>query len=87
MPDIVFGLDCAKKTTGETFSTIGGKTSLCAEVRSWKDGNTGAGTKECGGSQFVPINGGEKKSFSCDIFPGMTTMQPQQEIMLQAQMK
>ena len=32
-----------------------------AEVRSWKDGNTGVGTNECGGNQFVPINGGEKK--------------------------
>ena len=40
---------------------IGGETRLCAEVRSWKDGNTGVGTKECGGNQFVLINGGEKK--------------------------
>ena len=43
------------------FSSIGGKTYLCAEVRSWKDGNTGVGTNECGGNKFVPINGGEKK--------------------------
>ena len=42
-------------------STIGGKTRLCAELRSWKDVNTGVGTKECGGNQFVPINGGGKK--------------------------
>ena len=38
-------------------------------MRSWKDGNTGVGTNECGGNQFVPINGGEKKKFTCDIFP------------------
>ena len=25
------------------------------------DGNTRVGTNECGGNQFVPINGGEKK--------------------------
>ena len=56
----MFGLDCSKKQHNNTrnFSTIGGKTRLCAEVRSWKDGNTGAGTKKCGGNQFVPINGG-----------------------------
>ena len=40
-----------QKTTREIF----------AEVRSWKDGNKGVGTNECGGNQFVPINGGEKK--------------------------
>ena len=43
------------------FSAIGGKTCLCAEVRLWKDGNTGVGTDESGGNQFVPINGAEKK--------------------------
>ena len=49
------------KNNKQNFSTIGGKTRLCAEERSWKDGNTGVGTKECGGDQFAPINGGEKK--------------------------
>ena len=49
-----------KKNT-RNFSAIGGKTCLCAEVRSWKDGNTGVGTNECGGNQFVSVNGGEKK--------------------------
>ena len=33
-------------------------------MRSGKDGNTGVGTNECGGNQFVPINGGEKKHCS-----------------------
>ena len=56
----MFGLDCAKNNT-RNFSAIGGKTCLCTEVRSGKDGNTGVGTNECGGNQFVPINGGEKK--------------------------
>ena len=46
---------------------------MCPEMRLWKDGNTGVGTKECGGNQFVLIDGGEKnsekKQFSCDIFP------------------
>ena len=49
------------KNNTRNFSVIGGKTCLCAEVRSWKDGNTGVGTNECGGNQFVPINAGEKK--------------------------
>ena len=49
------------KNNTQNFSAIGGKTCLRAEVRSWKDGNTGVGTNECGGNQFVPINGGEKK--------------------------
>ena len=49
------------KNNKRNFSTIGGKTRLCAEERSWKDGITGVGTKECGGDQFAPINGGEKK--------------------------
>ena len=40
------------------FSAIGGKTCLRAEVRSWKGGNTGVGTNECGGNQFVPWKGG-----------------------------
>ena len=57
---IVFGLDCTKKQHAE-FSAIGSKTCLCAEARSWKDGNTGVGTNECRGNQFVPINEGEKK--------------------------
>ena len=38
-------------------------------MRSWKDGNTGVGTNECGGNQFVPINGGGKKKFTCEIIP------------------
>ena len=51
------------------FSAIGGKTCLCAEVRSWKDGNTGVGTSECGGNQFVPVNGGKKKIVYLPHFP------------------
>ena len=57
----MFGLDFTKKKKTRNFSAIGGKTCMRAEVRSWKDGNTGVGTNECGGNQFVPINGGEKK--------------------------
>ena len=49
------------KNNTQIFSAIGGKKYLRAEVRSWKDGNTGVGTNECRGNQFVPINGGEKK--------------------------
>ena len=49
------------KINTRNFSVIGGKTCLCSGVRSWKDGNTGIGRNECGGNQFVPINGGEKK--------------------------
>ena len=49
------------KNITRNFSAIGGKTCLRAEERSWKDGNTGVGTNECRGNQFVPINGGEKK--------------------------
>ena len=58
----MFGLDCTNiKINTRIFSAIGGKSCLCAEVRSWKDGNIGVGTNECGGNQFVPVNGGEKK--------------------------
>ena len=49
------------KNNTRNFSAIGGKTCLCAKVRSWKDSNTEVGTNECGGNQFVPVNGGEKK--------------------------
>ena len=49
------------KNNTRNFSAIGSKTCFCAEVRLWKDGNTGVGTNECGGNQFVPINGGENK--------------------------
>ena len=49
------------KNNTRNASAIGGKTCLCAEVTSWKDGNTAVGTNECGGNQFVPINGGGKK--------------------------
>ena len=44
-------------------------------MRSWKDGNTGVGTKECGWNRFAPINGGGggggegRNSFFCDILP------------------
>ena len=38
-------------------------------MRSWKDGNTGVGTNECGGKQSVPINGGEKKTFLATFSP------------------
>ena len=49
--------------TGSTGVVHGPGSMFCIrpEVRSWKDGNTGVGTNECGGNQFVPINGGEKK--------------------------
>ena len=49
------------KNNKRNFSTIEGKTRFFSEERSWKDDNTGVGTKECGGNQFAPINGGEKK--------------------------
>ena len=52
---------CVWKNNTRNFSAIGGKTCFFAEVRSWKDGNTGVGTNECRGNQFVPVNGGEKK--------------------------
>ena len=64
MPDnntLLIGYWIVLKNNRRDFSAIGGKTCLCAEVRSWKDGNTGVGTNECEGNQFVPINGGEKK--------------------------
>ena len=65
----MFGLDC---TNTRNFSAIGGKTCLCAEVRSWKDGNTGVEINECGGNQFVPING-EKKYLLATFSPQVST--------------
>ena len=53
---IVFGLDCTKKQHAKLFRDRRQNMFVCrGEVVE------GVGINECGGNQFVPINGGEKK--------------------------